>query len=410
MKQSIVSAWPVILSLSACIGSFGPATLPSTARGDELQLAGGGRLTGKIVNADQTPRTNYVVQLASGATLTLGKDQVRKVVAESTAEAEYAALRHQQPDTAAGHWALAEWCKEHKLTDQRKRHLARVIELEPEHREARTALGYNKIAGRWTTTAEHQEAMGKVPYKGGYQYRQAIEIMENRERADKAKATWFATLKRWREQLGSDRGAAASASITAINDPAAIWAIKDFLATEQNEEVRVLYVKALSTIGNADAHMLLAELSLKDDSEEVRLSALDYLEKHPRYSLTSAYIQGLRSKDNRVVNRSAIALSRFKDPRAIAPLIEALVTIHQYKVTTGNSNPGGISAANGSMGSGLSMGQSTHVITEQHRNQAVLDTLMILSGASQNFQYDVQAWKSWFAGRKKNNLLDVRRS
>jgi len=383
--------------------------LANSAAADEFLLAGGGRLSGKVVNADQTPRTTYIVQLASGGTLTLAKDQVRQVVAESAAGAEYARLRHEQPDTAAGQWAIAEWCKEQKLTDVRKQHLARILELEPDHRDARAALGYTKISGRWTTQAQHQTAMGKVLYKGTYWYPQAIEIMENRERAEKAKMLWFTNLKRWRDQIDSDKSAAASAAITAITDPAAIWALKEYLANEQNVDVRLLYVKALARIGTGDAQVLLAERSLQDPSEEVRLTALDYLDDEPRYGLTTLYIQGLRSGDNQVVNRSAVALSRFKDPRAIAPLIEALVTVHKYKVTTGNSSPGGISAANGNGGTGLNMGQSTHLVTQNEQNQAVLETLVVLTGG-QNFRYDVQAWKSWYAGRKKNNLLDVRRS
>ena len=410
MTKYLFSVLPALVGLSVCVPAASVSTAClSTAYGDELLLSGGGRLTGKVVNADQTPRTNYVVQLASGGTLTLAKDQVRQVIAESAADAEYARLRHEQPDTAAGQWKLAEWCKEQKLTEVRKQHLARILELEPDHREARAALGYTRIQGRWTTTAQHQTAMGKVLYKGEYHYPQAIEIMENRDRADKAKKLWQVNLKRWREQLEGDKGQAAQAAIVAIDDPAAIWALRENMQSEQNEDVRLLYVKALATIGNGDAKVLLAERSLQDPSEEVRLTALDHLDDQPRYSLISLYIQGLRSGDNAIVNRSAVALSRFKDPRSIAPLIEALVTTHKYKVTTGNSNPGGLSATNGSMGSGLSMGQSTHVITKVEQNQAVLETLVTLVGG-QNFQYDIQAWKLWFAGRKKNNLLDVRRS
>jgi hypothetical protein len=407
-RQSGIST--MMITYVRAVSAFaGVLALVSAAGGDELLLSGGGRLSGKIVNADQSPRTNYVVELASGAMLTLGKEQVRQVIAETAADVEYAAIRHQQPDTAAGQWALAEWCKEHKLYDERKQHLARVVELEPDHVNARAALGYSKIGGRWTTQAQHQAGLGKVLYKGTYHFPQAIEIMENRERAEKAKSLWFANLKRWRDQLGGEKGSAASTSITTINDPAAMWALRDFLQNEENENVRVLYVKALSNIGNGDAQSLLVELSLQDESEEVRLTALDYLDDHPQYSLISRYIQGLRSGDNRVVNRSAVALSRFKDRRAIAPLIEALVTTHKYKVTTGNSNPGAISAGNGSLGSGLSMGQSTHIETKVLQNQAVLETLVVLAGGN-NFQYDMQAWKSWYAGQKKNSLLDVRRS
>jgi hypothetical protein len=403
---------PLSLGLLGAISALATgalSVLANSAAADELLLAGGGRLSGKLVNADQSPRTTYVVQLASGGTLTLARDQVRQVITESAPAAEYARLRHEQPDTVAGQWAIAEWCKEQKLTEVRRQHLARILELEPDHREARAALGYTKINGRWTTQAQHQTAMGKVLYKGTYWYPQAIEIMENRERAEKAKMLWFTNLKRWRDQIDSDKGAAAAAAITAIADPAALWALKENLANEPNEDVRLLYVKALARIGTGDAQVLLAERSLQDPSEEVRLTALDYLDDEPRYSLISLYIQGLRSGDNQVVNRSAVALSRFKDQRAIAPLIEALVTTHKYKVTTGNSSPGGISAANGSMGSGLSMGQSTKVMTRMEQNQAVLETLVVLTGG-QNFRYDIEAWKSWYAGRKKNNLLDVRRS
>ena len=53
-----------------------------------------------------------------------------------------------------GQWKLAEWCHEHGLPDQRKTHLQRVIELDPDHVEARRLLGYSKIDGKWMTQEE----------------------------------------------------------------------------------------------------------------------------------------------------------------------------------------------------------------------------------------------------------------
>ena len=54
-------------------------------------------------------------------------------------ETEYERIRPTYADTAEAQWELAQWCREHKLPAQRTVHLRRVIELDPEHVEARRA-------------------------------------------------------------------------------------------------------------------------------------------------------------------------------------------------------------------------------------------------------------------------------
>ena len=66
------------------------------------------------------------------------------------------------------------------------------------------------------------------------------------------------------------------------------------------------------------------------------------------------YIGQLRSKNNVTVNRAGMAPSYMKDPTSIRPLIDALITVHEYKVTTGNPN-GGMSSTFGT-GPGGRMG------------------------------------------------------
>ncbi len=377
-------------------------------RADVFLLTGGGRLEGELANREQNPRTTYVVRTADGTTATLAKEQVESVIDRSPDETEYETVRHRFPDSNEGQYAIAEWCREHKLTQLQKEHLKRVIELDPNHVKARTQLGYNRIGGQWRTTTEHQTAMGKVQYRGQWHYPQEIEILEAKQRVDKARREWFAALDRLRKQLSTERSEGAKTAIVEIADPAAVAALNEALTKEGSEDVRRLYVQALAKIGSADAVAALTDRSLNDPSEEVRLTCLDMLEKQPRHALVTFYIQNLRNPNNEVLNRAAAALRRFPDSRAVPALIDALVTKHKFKVTTGDSG-GGLSATNGSLGSGLSMGSSTMILSQDMQNPTVLDTL-VRTAAGPNYLYDVAAWKQWYAGRKKNQLLDVRRN
>lgn len=380
----------------------------TSVRGDVFLLQSGGRLEGALVNADEKPRTKYVVRTSPGAVVTLTADQVKDVVRPTPTDAEYAALRHQHSDTPDGHWALAEWCREQKLPDLRKRHLERIVELDPNHRMARSLLGYNQIAGEWRTREEHMAALGKVLHKGEWLYPQEIEINERKAEANRMRLEWIVNLKRWKEWLGGPKDATARANIAAIADPAALPALQQALADEQvPDAVRELYVRAVGRIGAFDSMMMLAERSLTDPSQEIRSVSLELLSDDPQPAVVNYFIQQLRSKDNAVINRAAYALQRFKDDRAVAPLIDVLVTKHKYSETSGGS---GLSATNSSFGSGLSTGSSTFTYTKELQNPNVLDALIVLVNGQVNYQFNVDAWKQWYAGRKKAKFVDARRS
>jgi hypothetical protein len=382
-------------------------SLASAARADTFLLSAGGRIDGELLNATESPRTKYVVR-SSGATVTFDKNAVREVLQANPAEAEYQKLRHEQPDTVAGHLALADWCRDHKLNDQRKRHLERVLELDPNNAGARSQLGYAKLGGQWRTRQEHMAALGKVQHKGEWLYPQEIEILEKRDEAARLKAEWIGNLKRWRDWLGGEKDQAARSGLQAIADPAAVPAIVLALDDEPRFEVRVLLIRALARIGTLDAQLLLAKGSLGDPSAEVRATALDLLVESPQPAIVNYYIQQLRSKDNEVINGAAYALARFKDTRAVGPLIDALVTSHKFQIVSGSPG-GGLSASNGPNGSGLSTGSSVQIVQQLKNNQQVLNTLILLTNNEVNYQYNVDAWKQWFAGRKKNTFVDSRR-
>jgi hypothetical protein len=139
------------------------------------------------------------------------------------------------------------------------------------------------------------------------------------------------------------------------------------------------------------------------------------LEKSKRPDVISYYVGKLKDKDNVTVNRAAFGLGRMKDPSSIGPLIDALVTVHKFKIAkqggdnattnTFGKGPGG-SGAPGGMGFGAGNGPS--IIRQSISNQTVLDALVVLTG--QNFGFDKQAWKYWLAAQKKPpDAIDARR-
>jgi hypothetical protein len=381
----------------------------AAARADVFLLRDGGRIDGQWLNADEKPQTKFLIRTAGGATLTLEKDGVKQVVKRSPAEIEYETVRHQYPDTVAGHTALAQWCQEQKLSDQRKLHLERILELDPNNTAARSVLGFAKLGGQWRTREQHLSSMGKVQHKGEWMYPQEIEIVERKAEQTKHRLEWIANLKRWRDWLGGEKEGTGQANITSIRDPAALPAIIQMLEEEKVPAVRILYARAMANIGGYESQRILAEMSLYDMADDVRAICLELLTDQPQPAIANYFIQQLQSKDNAAINRAAYALARFKEPRAVGPLIDSLITRHKFAVTTGNSG-GGMSATNSSMGSGLSMGNSTKILQKDMQNQQVLDTLITLVNGEVNYQFNIEAWRQWYAGRKKSQFADARRS
>ena len=379
------------------------------ARGEVFLLTNGGRVEGQWLNRDEHQRQNYQIRLSSGGQLTLENAQVKKVVEPRPDESEYEKIRPQYPDTVEGQWKLAQWCQDHQLTAQRKTHLLRVIELDPNHVQARRALGYSKFDGQWMTQEEKMTKEGYRLYKGRWRSEQEIELIEKKRKEEVAAKDWYQKLKRWRGWLGSGRDQQGRDNITGINDPLAVGALALGMRDDTQAPARLLYIDSLAKIATPAATGVLAKASMEDKVEEVRLTSLDQLEKNKSPEVVSYYIGQLRSKDNIMVNRAGYALGRLKDPSAVSPLIDALWTVHKYKIITGN--PGSMSStfSNGPSGSGASGGMGgmgfgaggggPKIVSERKFNQAVLDSLVTLTG--QNFVDNQRAWRAWYNAQKK---------
>jgi hypothetical protein len=373
-----------------------------------LELSNGGRIEGTLVpSADG--KGDYIVDTPTGR-VTISRAQVANVEKTSDAEQAYASLAKSSPNTVEGHWKLYEFCRNHKLRARAQQHLTRILELDAEHAEARTLLGFRKHAGEWQTRDEIMAARGMVKFEGEWYTRQHVELLQQKNDSSSAVVDWKKDLilkRRWLTGRDPNRVRQAQAEIAAIRDPAAAEPLVALLKSESEPAIRRLWLEAAAQLDHPSVTSAFVELSLFDANDEMRLQCLDYLVASSQPGLVAPYLSGLRSGDNTTINRSAVALGRLGDPEAIGPLIDVLVTTHRTKVSD-NTGQMRVSGPTNSGGGGLSMGGGPKYVNRQVRNPDVLAALINLTGLGQ-FQYDQPAWKAWFAERAKGEHVDLRR-
>ncbi len=383
------------------------ALLAEALHGEIFVLQNGSRIEGQLLNPEQSPRTVYLIRTPDGAQIGLHARQVVQVLRRRPAELEYEKIKPTYPDTVEGQLALAQWCLEHQLLPQRREHLQRVIQLDPNHREARAALGYIQINGAWKTHDQLMQERGYQWYQGQWRLPQEIELLQRKEAQQAAEREWFSKIKLWRGWLGTNKEETALKNFEAIREPAAVRPLATFLQDEPSPAVRKLYIETLARINTPEAIKVLALRALEDPVEELRLTCLDWLKTEPRPEVVSLFISKLRSKDNKMVRRAAVGLAAMKDPTAIAPLIDALITTHTYRIdppggpnamsVTFGKGPGGAGAPGG--GTGMSFGGGPKLVKIPVQNQEVLDALVKITGV--NYQFNIPAWKSWYTQYRK---------
>jgi hypothetical protein len=396
------------------------ALFAARADAEVFVLSNEGRVTGEWVNKEDKDAEQYVIRTATGGTVKLAKDQVERVYVPSAEELEYEQVRDSYEDTAVGQWELAEWCRERLLREQRAKHLERCIELDPNHQDARRALGYTLQDGEWKTQEQHFLDRGYVRYRGKWMLPQEVDMAERLRKNKKETGEWFQKIKRWRGWLDNERAHEAEELLLDITDPNAVPALSQYFEGEKDPKIRLLFVDALANVNSSDAVYTLGDGAIYDGDLEVRLTCLDYLKKEPRPDLVKYYAGALKHKDNVTVNRAAFCLKELQDDSVVSALIDSLVTTHKTKIgksgggdqytttfggpTGGGGGGAGMSASPG----GLSMGGGPKILVQHLRNTEVLDALVNLTGA--NFGYDTQAWKHWLTSQQKAPAANVRRN
>jgi hypothetical protein len=391
--------WVRTFTVGGCLASFGLVLAPH-ARADRFLLASGGVVEGTLLNRDQLPRATYEVRTAAGAKVVLSAATVVEVERQKASQEQYARVAPSFADTAAGQWQAAEWCRQQQLKDERAAHLRRVVELSPDHLEARHALGYVQLEGKWITQADKMDERGYVLHEGKFRTPQDIELIQARAKAKQAAKEWLAKLKAWRTQLNDPKLAAgAYQRIAAVRDPAAVAPLVELHQADRQRATKMLYVEVLEAIHSPEAIEALVYISLNDADVEIFHACAEALERLDPPNLIEPYLKALRDDNNVRINRAGKMLGQIGDKSAIGPLIDVLLTRHRI-VTGGDSGVGTpVSAGFDNAGGNSFKASSAPVETVAvAQNVPILDALTRLSGES--FGFDLPAWKRWHAAQK----------
>ncbi|MFW6168846.1 MAG: HEAT repeat domain-containing protein [Planctomycetota bacterium] len=382
------------------------------ARADVFVLTHGGRIEGEWLNSETESPSTYEIGTSEGGQLTLAAEQVERVVLKSKMQRQYEAALPKVPDTVEGHWDMAERCQQAELDAEREFHLRRILELSPEHSEARHALGYSRVQGNWVKPDEWRKKQGYVRHEGSWKLPQEIQLASRRENREEKEIEWRKKVRRWRKSIlrGRDTSSEALAQMRAIDSPYAISAIAELLNEESDPTpLKLVYIEILSQFDNSNAVAALLQRVMRDSDLEIRERSIEAVRKTDKEQAVAVLGRALQADENAVVNRAAWALERLGDPAAIPALIEAVVTTHKIKIYPGGS-PGSINTSMGSGGTGLTMGGKPKVVERTLQNRKVLSALTSLTEEGVNFAYNKQAWKDWWAREQIVPGINLRRN
>jgi len=207
-------------------------------------------------------------------------------VAEAQAEraadplrAEYLQLRATAGDTAQAHWRLADWCRRNRFKEAEEAHLLKVLEYNPNHKEALKRLGAEWYQGQLLTHDEIREAKAQI------------------RATNKALSKWKAVLAPHRSALESKDDARRTEALDALHavlDETAIGAIEDVLSNSREERAVLAAVELIGEIPGQAAVDSLVRHALRSSSAGVREAAIARLQSRSLYSFVPDLLDAMQ--------------------------------------------------------------------------------------------------------------------
>jgi hypothetical protein len=300
---------------------------------DVVMLKNGGQIRGKLETDEDAP--TLIVRTLLGGTVSLDRSSVENIERRSLLIEEYESRARDVAGTVEARWALAEWCKSNSLKEQREEQLQMLLDVDPDHADARRILGHMLHHGTWMTRDEWMTSRGYVLHNGKYVTQQELDLVLKSEGERAAETAWYPKVRLWSSWMSArnpERVAEARANFAALTDPDAVPAIVNFLGDDSDSDVRMFCVQLLGQMPGPKPVAPLVKKSLFDDEHSVRIAARNALRKD-QYSLAlEHYVPELKHESNAVVQRAAVAIRDMGDMTAVPYLIAALVTRHRWKI------------------------------------------------------------------------------
>jgi hypothetical protein len=159
-------------------------TMPGLLLADEVFLKGGGKFTGRIT--EQTEE-RITVDIGDGS-IGFSMERVDHIVKGASALDEYDARAGAlAPQDVDGWRKLAQWASAKGLARQTRLAWQKVLAAVPDDAEARQALGFVLVDGRWLTEEESFRARGFVKHEGEWMTPAEVQVAQSTSAAEEAR-------------------------------------------------------------------------------------------------------------------------------------------------------------------------------------------------------------------------------
>lgn len=379
--------------------------LAAAPAADEIELENGRVLEGKVEIIGDSIRLTR-----AGASVTYPRHMVVRIEYRKTPEEVYAERAGELKDgDLEGHLRLARWCLEKRLVSEARQEFQKVVLLDPDHEESRSALGHRLYQGQWMTEDQVNEARGLVRHRGRWMTPEERDLEAALEEQKELDQKLIREVRVQMDRLRSSdekKRAEAREALQGIDDK---HKLKPYLAalSSPSRELRGHAIEELGRMKAASAAKPLARRAVWDDEVPLRERALRSLEAiaHPDTALFLAVYLAEESVSARI--RCAEAMGRFRDPRAAPPLLEALENAIETARAMEQYGEQVTAVVNRTMilrdGSRVTLPRVVRVRAESFDRQAkekllqekaaILSTLGAITG--QNFGEDLARWREW---------------
>jgi hypothetical protein len=158
--------------------------VPGLLFADEVYLKGGAKFSGRIES-----QTDTMVTIDIGAGVVgVAMSRVDHIVKGRSPLDDYdGRAKRLGPQDVEGWRSLARWAAQEGLSAQSRQAYQKVIAVSPNDAEARQALGYVLLDGRWLTEEESYQARGYVKYDGEWMTKDEAQKEEAAAAADRTR-------------------------------------------------------------------------------------------------------------------------------------------------------------------------------------------------------------------------------
>ena len=405
---------------SRAVACVALALSTAAASADSVRLRSGAELRGRVVSR---PGSDIVsVQTPAGLTVSAAREEVVTIRRRTADAEEYVTRSRRLPQTADAFAALARWCAERRLPDERLDAYRTVLRLDPDHEAANRALGREKLDGRWVDADAVRQADGLIEFDGKWVSPAEAEFLAEHRDDEAARRRWYDVVREIERRLASGTAqdtAAALEDLRQIDDYLAIDALIARLGSVPAAGLRMEVVEALARMAHYEAVRPLMKFAVSDEDALIRQRAVGAVPPELQLTAGDVLVRSLRSSDNLTVRRAAEALTVVGTKEAVPQLLAALITTHKTQVRVLKDSPtytvggrGGIGMtrdpvdaqtarmireASFPFGANVILPDSafiTKTVPVAVQNESVRTALVAITG--EDFGFDEDRWRRWW--------------